>query len=474
MNASISKAGTVLRFTTCVLVIWLTCGAARGAAAAARTNAQQADERIRQPRSTFVIGISPFLNKSAKDEVYRGIVRLLVEDLPLGSNLAVYDAFELRSVTRVNIPNAEAFNSPKTRANQFASAVRDVKEFLARDHPAPNHSGWNFEGAVRLPQFYEFLADGLDRADSAVTLLLVGSPLYLDAKEPGFAMVDGYFPSDGHLQATREQSVYGFSGEAASLPHLLVHWAYFGDPWINDLHRERVARFWTLYWQLRASELATFSADLPTTLRGFSQGTPSRRVASKSWALDPRQQKIEMLRINRNVQVVDWLTGDSLPESAPSPPVIMVGPMKIGIRWTENIDLDLYATPRLGAETLFFQHPKSPEGYYYHDHRSSPGREFEFIEFESPVDIREVKAFVNFFAGSCSDGPRGEVRIEFDGRIYAANFSLQGVAGNRGRTGRDQQDFWTRIPVQDILQVAGATASGPGYATRQAGHRPDR
>src|SRR2546422_7121304 len=30
-----------------------------------------------------------------------------------------------------------------------------------------------------------------------------------DAKEPVFSMVDGYFPSDGHLLATREKSVFG-------------------------------------------------------------------------------------------------------------------------------------------------------------------------------------------------------------------------------------------------------------------------
>ena len=95
----------------------------------------------------------------------------------------------------------------------------------------------------------------------------------------------------------------------------------------------------------------------------------------------------------------------------------------------------LYATPRRDAETLFFQHLRSPEGYYYKDHRSSPGREYEFIEFESPVDIREVEASVNFYKGDCPEGPRGEVRIEFkdaaiiifkDGR--QKTFSLSEVA----------------------------------------------
>ncbi len=46
----------------------------------------------------FVVGISPYLDKSVKDEVYRGLVRLLVEDLPLNSTVSIYDAFELKSI----------------------------------------------------------------------------------------------------------------------------------------------------------------------------------------------------------------------------------------------------------------------------------------------------------------------------------------------------------------------------------------
>jgi hypothetical protein len=165
-----------------------------------------------------------------------------------------------------------------------------------------------------------------------------------------------------------------------------------------------------------------------------------------------------MLRVSRNVEIADWLTRGTLSDE--SPPTTLVGPMKIGIRWKHNIDLDLYATPRHGAETLYFEHVRSPEGYYYKDHRSSPGREYEFIEFESPVDAREVEAFINFFKGRCPGGPHGEVRIEFDGRIYGAPFAISAEEGNLGRSGQSQQEFWTRIPVQEILKLSQPTARG--------------
>lgn len=417
-------------------------------------------QKASSPPQSFVIGISPFLDKTVKDDVYRSIVRLLVEDLPLNSSLAVYDAFELKTITQVTLPDARVFHSPKTRANQFAGAIRELKQFLAQDHVAPTNAHLKFEQSIRLPQFLDFLAENFHTTNAQAAVLLVGSPLYEDAREPGFSMVDGYFPSDGHLEASREQSIFGFTANPAAMPSFTIHWLYFGDPWVSDLHKEKVTRFWTLYLERRAVQLATFTSDLPTALQSFERSAPGIAAASRNWTVDTTQNKIEMLRVSRNVEIADWLTRSSLSETADSPPTTLVGPMKIGIRWKYNIDLDLYATPRHGAETLYFEHVRSPDGYYYKDHRSSPGREYEFIEFESPVDAREVEAFVNFYKGRCPGGPRGEIRIEFDGRIYGAPFSISAEEGNLGRSGQSQQEFWTQIPVQEILKLSQRSASG--------------
>ncbi|HTL58032.1 MAG TPA: hypothetical protein VL361_20255 [Candidatus Limnocylindrales bacterium] len=405
----------------------------------------------------FVVGLSPYLERSVKDEVFRGLVRLLVEDLPLNSKLSIYDAFELKTITQVTLPDSRVFSSSKTRANQFAPAIRELKAFLATDHVKPANKRLHFESALHVPQFADFIADNVKASERPVTVLLVGSPLYQDPKEPSFSMIDGYFPSDGHLQASREDSVFGFTGQTNRQPAMTVYWLYFGDPWMSDLHKEKVMRFWTLYFERRGGELASFTQDLPTSLQAVCHLTPGTPAAARGWALDSRQTKLEMLRVSRSVEVTDWITRDTLPEMAPQPPTVMIGPMKIGIRWKDNIDLDLYSAPRHGAETLFFQHTRSPEGYYYKDHRHSPGREYEFIEFESPVDCREVEAFVNFYKGSRPNGPRGEVRIEFDGRIYSGKFSIEATEGNQGRTGSEQEQFWTRIPVREILRIPTST-----------------
>src|SRR6476661_1427709 len=86
---------------------------------------------------TYVVGVSPFLNTAVKDDVYRSLVHLLVQDLPLNSTVFFYDAFNLETIAHVALPDARAFESPKTRANQFAPCIRQLKQFLAADHPRP-------------------------------------------------------------------------------------------------------------------------------------------------------------------------------------------------------------------------------------------------------------------------------------------------------------------------------------------------
>src|SRR5262249_27083865 len=148
----------------------------------------------------FVIGLSPYLDKSVKDDVYRTIIRLIVEELPLNSRLRLYDAFDLKSITQITVPNLHAFTSAKTRANQFAPAIGEVKRFLAQEHGKPQQAHLDFRDAIRLPLFCDFLEENLPKAGGPINLFLLGSPLYQDAKEPAFSMIDGYFPSDGHLQ----------------------------------------------------------------------------------------------------------------------------------------------------------------------------------------------------------------------------------------------------------------------------------
>jgi len=403
----------------------------------------------------YVAGLSPFLDRGVKDALYRQIIGYVLEELPLNSSLTLYDAYHLRTIASIEVPGVAAFRSAKTRANQFREPIRKLKDFLASPPEAPSAGPLKLDSAIRLPQFLDFLAEDPVRRGQTLRIALLGSPLYLDPKEPGFSMAGGYFPSDGHLQASREKTVYGLKERTGTLPGAIVYVGYFGDPWLTELHREKITRFWSLYVEGHGARLATFTSDLPTLFGAFHPGAPEPRAGTHE--LDRSQTKLEMLRITRDVGAMDWITRDAV-LTAQTPPTRFVGPLKIGIRWKGDIDLDLYATPKPGGETLFFEHTRIPEGYYFKDHRSSPEREFEFIEFESPVDVREVEARINYFEGHTEGGPSGEIRLEFDGRIYSGQFKIEADHGNEGRDGRRQTEFWTQIDLPRLLRLPGPTA----------------
>src|SRR3954471_24295109 len=97
----------------------------------------------------YVIGLTPFLENSVKDDLYRRIVGMILEDLPQKSSLAIYDAYNLTNITRFEIPDLRAFQSGKTRANQFKEQILTLRQFLAADHERPTARKLNFDRALR-------------------------------------------------------------------------------------------------------------------------------------------------------------------------------------------------------------------------------------------------------------------------------------------------------------------------------------
>lgn len=427
--------------------VWLICCSALVVAVGCSPKQPPADTRHVQ----YVVGISPYLDDESGEEVFRHIARFLLEDMPLNSSLWIYDAYNLRTVAQVNVPNKRAFESSRTRANQFSNPIQSLKGFLGEQNDQPDVAELNFDDAVRFPQFMDFVGENLMQTNSSTVAIVFGNPLYQDEKEVSFSMREDYFPSDGHLLASRERSVYGRSGDTKLLESVSVFFGYFKDPWASDLHRQKINRFWNLFLKSQGAKLATMSSDLPTIFSSLRGGKVATQRASSHEKIDESRTKIEMLRVSREVPITDWITRELPSNHQPPPPSTVKGPMKIGIRWRGDVDIDLYAKARLYSEVLFYDHTEVAEGYYFKDHRSSPDREYEFIEFTEPVDINEVRASVNFYEGMFRGGVEGEIRIEFEDRIYIGSFKLPAERGNKGRGGRDQREFWQEMDIPRIL-----------------------
>ena len=129
-----------------------------------------------------IVGLSPFLDRAVKDDVYRRLVTLLVQELPGGASLGIYDAYDLRTVAQVEIPTARPFQNERTRVNQFQGSIRQLREFLAKDPGTGTNGPAPISGGIRVPQFIDFVRENLLHDSSSATVLLFGNPLYVDPK----------------------------------------------------------------------------------------------------------------------------------------------------------------------------------------------------------------------------------------------------------------------------------------------------
>jgi hypothetical protein len=131
----------------------------------------------------------------------------------------------------------------------------------------------------------------------------------------------------------------------------------------------------------------------------------------------------------------------------------------IGLMWGANADVDLHVLPNKSARELYFGYTQSKEGAYFHDYRSAnAGIDFEYVELKAPIDISQVSAWANYYAGN--EWPiYGKVVVYCEGKTYYGEFSLAGHHGNRGveSQSRNTSLYWTKI---DLLKIVGLNHAG--------------
>ena len=130
-----------------------------------------------------------------------------------------------------------------------------------------------------------------------------------------------------------------------------------------------------------------------------------------------------------------WIE-ETVTEDAP-PPVDLIGPVMVAIKWTAPVDLDLHCQADANSETLYFGHSKTADGQgiFFKDFRTSTaGRdEFEYCEYKTPIDLRKLRVNINYYEGTAPpEGVHGELRIKFQGSTFKQPFSFTASSGNGG------------------------------------------
>jgi hypothetical protein len=67
--------------------------------------------------------------------------------------------------------------------------------------------------------------------------------------------------------------------------------------------------------------------------------------------------------------------------------------------------------------------------------------------------VYAVEAMVNFYQGQAPGGTVGEVRVEFEDKIYTGTFRIPAAEGNQGRLDAAQAQYWTRLDIPRLLHL---------------------
>lgn len=447
--------------------------------------------------TNFAIGLSPIYSTSASTEIEHNVKKFIL-DAPKGSRIRLDDAFSLKTITAFSVPNLN-YDSPANRARLLAPVFAKVTQWFAEARASGESSTITNSALLRVPEYLDFIAG--NGGGQPRGILLIGSPFAQYPTEPTFSMTGSdegpCVPSDGNLLAGLQSTPYGTAERKGGLRGSQISWCYGSENvWSNGFHKTLVTRFWTLFCKQLDGAFVAFTPDMASAFVAVSK---PRLPAVANFDLNLEDTKIEM-RLARPRVVPTWLPqGETNAASATSVSAVAVvertaattqqranaqnpaGPsprsdqrnqaqsrplafdtsqpiastVDIGIMWESRdsqLDLDLYVRPRPGAEELWYQKVRTPEGAYIRDWtQPNNTTDFEWVKLNPGARLGEVEAWVNLFKGR---GPiSGRVAVHFGNRTFTGSFNIPAMSGNGGIDARTRQTstYWTRLNLQQIL-----------------------
>ena len=436
------------------------------------------------PVTTLNIGLSPFYSVSDNKRVRDSLINFVLGPTPAGTRISIQDAYALQSVAELTLPNLGAkYDSPTSRARVLQAPLASLVGWFNQQLNTPARAELKNTAAVRVPEWMDQLSA---QSSPPRVALVIGSPLRIDPREPSFDMSPDLCPSDGHLVAPADQSIFTTIGKQTSLRGSVVLWSYLSEGlFANELHSQRVRRFWALWVNGESGALAGFSPDLSGVL---ALATQRGLAPIGQYQIDTNDSKITM-RTCLPRAIPRWMpeSVNALPATPPQPtpappspqanpvmippvgptpvpasaplsravPAIITTPLEIGIAWEsgdKTVDLDLYVRATSRAAELFFQRVRTPEGEYVFDWRSpNAGMDYEWVRLSPPIRPDQVSVWINLYEGR---GPvTGAMLIHYNERTYRREFRITANRGNRGfqLPTRAMNPCWTQVDISQVI-----------------------
>jgi len=393
--------------------------------------------------STYVVGLSPFMDKAEKDKVWKSISELLVNKTVPGVRILIYDAYNIQKLADIPLPKDDKYKRRRSRAKFIAKKIGRVKEFFKT-----TSRGGDVDNAQLLfPLFVREISKDRPYFNNIISVILYGSGFYEDPREGSIYTKSG-FPSDGFLK--HEESVFDTSNRENSISGVQFHYINLdGDRWINDVHRKKIERFYSLYISLSGGSLVTFSNDISDSLNATRTD-----VLPSPFTLNESDMKPVMTSFGEISE--GWWGSDVV--FSTTPPSSSVDKIKIGITWDcQSCDVDLYVEPSNGKKILSYKQSRTNEGRHIKNFLTSPNaaNRYEAVEFFTAKEPSKMHAWLNFYSGRSPQGINVEVRVLFGNNVYKGEFRLPTTSGNRGDnfTNKQNDPHWVTLDIKKLMRI---------------------
>jgi len=377
-----------------------------------------------------VIALSPYNTSAAIKKQAADILNFAAAQ-DAGDRVVVLDGYHVNPIATITIPSDLKYKSPKSRMNANRSAIVALFGFSESAVRASGSHHPTVTGAVKLPQLLRFVAQNYNA--QALDVLVLGSALYDDPNQSAFSMAKGYYPSDGHINASRSSSPFGTKDVNGLLKGLRVHIGFNNATLDNDRLNFAIHRFWTLYIERQGGKLVSFSSSTKTVFDRVKNKAVAPAHSHKLSA-NNKLEMIELRPVELTQQSIFKRTLSAVPLDQKR--INRAEKLELGIAWDcVECDLDIYSQPFPNAPILSYKNKQSPQGRYWKDFVRSPNtvKGFETIAYHVPLDLSAVAVVVNFYNGRVSKRITGEIRVSVNGQTYASDFTINSLKGNSGK-----------------------------------------
>lgn len=398
---------------------------------------------------TYYVGLPPMLLEADREPVLRSILALLLK-AEAGSHIEVFNAHAIERVASISVGDIP----PKARVRQAASQIRAIQSFVS---PAEPRSGP--PNQARVPAFLSVVAAASTPSKPA-RVFMIASLFYTDERDPSAAFAPGFVPSDGHILAPSEQSVFGCADRKDSLKGVVIDWCVLESD-TPDLERRAAERFWHLYATELGATVNGFhsSADVAAE-RFLAGGTTPVMVA----ALDRTDARLTIRPVVQRREVerpapppLALTPHERLKAAVESLTPVTSGRTMIAAVWTTQggqADVDIYVRSRPGDAEIDLRGGSGVEGRLMRTRMDALNGQrdpvcpltWEIAELDKAT-FGDTELWINLRSNT-GQSVEGTVRVQWSTWTLDVPFTFSGTGDQgRGSPTRENNRDWRRIEL---------------------------